>query len=173
MAMAAEANGTGVVKWVDQDGQVHYSDRPPLGSDAKRVQVHPNIIETGSNKAGSIKVGSIKTGSIETDALHTDAALARPPRAASFRYRQLARPLHIDSKTGNVAPVRADIKAYVDACRRNRGVDCVWEAHAMIDGPATVLFPGDPLIFPRPDVKPAPPGLPLKYGIAPLPASAH
>ena len=67
------------------------------------------------------------------------------------------------------APItgRADLRAYVEHCRQNRGVDCEWEARAMIDGPATVLFPGDPYIFRRPDVKPQPPGLPLKFSIRP------
>ena len=46
---------------------------------------------------------------------------------------------------------------------------CEWEARAMIDGPATVLFPGDPYIFARPDLKPPPPGLPLKFRIVPTP----
>ena len=52
---------------------------------------------------------------------------------------------------------RGDIQAYIEQCRKNRGVYCEREARAMIDGPATVLFPGDPLIFPRPDLRPPPP----------------
>ncbi|UCH49626.1 MAG: DUF4124 domain-containing protein [Betaproteobacteria bacterium] len=55
---------------------------------------------------------------------------------------------------------RPDIQAYIEQCRNNRGVYCEWEARAMIDGPATVLFPGDPLIFRRPDLRPAPPAPP-------------
>jgi hypothetical protein len=37
----------------------------------------------------------------------------------------------------------------------------------MIDGPAAVIFPGDPAVFPRPDLKLPPPGLPLKFAITP------
>lgn len=49
---------------------------------------------------------------------------------------------------------RRDIQAYIELCRSNRGVDCEREARAMIDGPATLLFPGDPLLLPRPDLTP-------------------
>ena len=63
--------------------------------------------------------------------------------------------------------VRKDLQSYVEHCRNNRGVDCELEARQMIDGPAPVIFPGDPAIFPRPDVKPPPPGLSLKFGITP------
>ena len=63
------------------------------------------------------------------------------------------------------AGVRPELQAYIEHCRNNRGVDCELEARQMIDGPAPVIFPGDPLVFPRPDVRPPPPGLPLKYSI--------
>ena len=62
---------------------------------------------------------------------------------------------------------RKDLQSYAEQCRKNRGVDCELEARQMIDGPAPVIFPGDPAIFPRPDVKPPPPGLSLKFGITP------
>ena len=63
--------------------------------------------------------------------------------------------------------VRKDLQSYVENCRNNRGVDCELEARQMIDGPAPVLFPGDPAVFPRPDLKMPPPGLPLKFAITP------
>ena len=66
-----------------------------------------------------------------------------------------------------VIETRKDLLSYVAQCRENRGVDCELEARQMIDGPAPVIFPGDPAIFPRPDVKPPPPGLSLKFGITP------
>ncbi len=64
-------------------------------------------------------------------------------------------------------PVRKDLESYVENCRNNRGVDCELEARQMIDGPAAVIFPGDPAVFPRPDLKLPPPGLPLKFTITP------
>ena len=63
--------------------------------------------------------------------------------------------------------VRKDLQTYVENCRNNRGVDCELEARQMIDGPAPVIFPGDPAVFPRPDLKLPPPGLPLKFAITP------
>jgi len=88
------------------------------------------------------------------------APVIRPQRSAILRRAR---------RDEKMLPERADLRAYVEQCRRNRGVDCEWEARAMIDGPATVLFPGDPYIFARPDVKPPPPGLPLKFHIPPTP----
>jgi hypothetical protein len=77
-------------------------------------------------------------------------------------------PAQTESRTQTTAPEpRKDLEAYIKQCRENRGVDCEEEARQMIDGPAPVIFPGDPAVFPRPDVKPPPPGLPLKYGIKP------
>ena len=130
MAAAAEVD-----KWIDPQGQVHYGDQPPAGSDARRVRVQPNVIETGGGGGAA------------------DLAPA---------------PASIPTADPKSAPVsRPDIEAYVEQCRKNRGVDCEDEARAMIDGPAPVLFPGDPAVFPRPDLKPPPPGLPLKYDITP------
>jgi len=63
--------------------------------------------------------------------------------------------------------VREDLRSYVENCRNNRGVDCEFEARQMIDGPAPVVFPGDPAVFPRPDLRPPPPGLTLKFSITP------
>jgi hypothetical protein len=65
------------------------------------------------------------------------------------------------------AETRVDLESYVEQCWKNRGVDCELEARQMIDGPAPVIFPGDPAVFPRPDVRPPPPGLPLKFSITP------
>jgi hypothetical protein len=104
---------------------------------ASRVRVQPNVIETG----GSAAVG------------RTPAPKAPAPTPG----------IHPQA----VPAPRPDIEAYVEQCRNNRGVDCEDEARAMIDGPAPVLFPGDPAVFPRPDLKPPPPGLPLKYDITP------
>lgn len=128
-----------VNKWVDAAGRVHYGDWPPSDADAARVKVRKNVIET-----------------------HQDI----PPAALNRRYLKPAvTPVANDPVTPEP---RKDISAYIEHCRANRGVDCEWEAYAMIDGPATVLFPGDPAILPRPDLKPRPPGLRLKYGITPL-----
>jgi len=140
-AMAVLLSGTAAVaeiqKWVDLDGQVHYGDQPPSSVDATPVDLQPNVIET-------------------------DPAL----RPAS-RGEQPATPQPPEATSQTAPETRKDIQAYVAECRKNRGVDCESEAREMIDGPATVLFPGDPTILPRPDVKPPPPGLPLKFGITP------
>jgi len=70
-----------------------------------------------------------------------------------------------DSRTDNdAAASRPDLRAYAEHCRKNRGVNCDLEARQMIDGPAPVIFPGDPAVFPRPDIKPRPTGLSLKFG---------
>lgn len=125
-------------KWVDIDGQVHYGDAPPADANAAPLQVRPNVIETGRPAAS--------TSSTE--------ASGKPDAS-------------IDSAPMAVPATRPDIDRYVAHCRDNRGVDCELEARQMIDGPAPVLFPGDPAVFPRPDVKPPPPGLHLKYSITP------
>ena len=67
----------------------------------------------------------------------------------------------------DASETRMDIRSYVEHCWKNRGVDCELEARQMIDGPAPVVFPGDPAVFPRPDLEPPPPGLPLKFSITP------
>lgn len=127
-----------IEKWVDRDGQVHYGDQPPPEAGATPLKVRPNVIETGRDVSPTIS--------------------AAPPANANS-----------DAEAGSnpVLERRPDIQAYVEQCLANRGVDCEREAQAMIDGPATVLFPGDPAILPRPDLKPPPPGLPLKLEIKP------
>jgi len=137
-ATADPGKQTRITKWVDRDGGVHYGDQPPPWADATPVKVRPNVIDTNSY--------GVPVHLRERPA--TRQQPARQPAKAQM--------------TG-----RADLRAYVEHCRQNRGVDCEWEARAMIDGPATVLFPGDPYIFRRPDVKPPPPGLPLKFSIRP------
>jgi hypothetical protein len=127
-----------IEKWVDANGQVHYGDTPPPEANASPMRLQPNVIEVDQPEAQA-------AASVETD----DRPL---PAAASM----------------TVPPERPDIDRYVAHCRDNRGVDCELEARQMIDGPAPVLFPGDPAIFPRPDLKPPPPGLPLKYSIPPV-----
>lgn len=126
-----------ISKWVDRDGGVHYGDQPPPSVDATPVKVRPNVIDTRTTRSPVV--------------------LPQRPTVLQQRAR----------REQQVLPERAELRAYVERCRRNRGVDCEWEARAMIDGPATVLFPGDPYIFPRPDLKPPPPGLPLKFQIRP------
>lgn len=37
-----------VYRWVDADGQTHYSDRPSTGSDAFRIQAPPEPTQSGS-----------------------------------------------------------------------------------------------------------------------------
>jgi hypothetical protein len=53
-------------------------------------------------------------------------------------------------------PNRSAFDEYVKLCKKNRGVDCEEEARQMLYGPADVPFPGDPAIFPRPDLNPRP-----------------
>jgi hypothetical protein len=139
VAMANTAAANGISKWIDTNGGVHYGDQPPPFVEATPVKMRPNVIDTGAPEIPAL----------------------RPHRSIIQQQDTHA--------TGNELPERADLRAYVEHCRRNRGVDCEWEARAMIDGPATVLYPGDPYIFPRPDVRPPPPGLPLKFRIPPTP----
>jgi len=127
-----------VQKWVDRDGGVHYGDQPPPWADPTPVKLTPNVIDTDSHGL---------------------------PAVRQQRPAKLQQP--VTQRDQAPTTERADLRAYVEQCRKNRGVDCEWEAKAMIDGPATVLFPGDPYIFRRPDVKPPPPGLPLKFQINP------
>lgn len=127
-----------VEKWIDPDGGVHYGDRPPAGVDAVPVPVRPNVIETDQ--------------------------ITQPIPAGERRAQPEP---FVESTPAAVSAQRKDIQSYIELCRKNRGLDCEREARQMIDGPASVSFPGDPAVFPRPDVKPTPPGLPLKYGITP------
>lgn len=125
-------------KWIDVDGQVHYGDVPPADANTTPLPVRPNVIEVARPAAPT----SSTDASSQPDASMDSTPLAEPA-------------------------ARPDIDRYVARCRDNRGVDCELEARQMIDGPAPVLFPGDPAVFPRPDVKPPPPGLRLKYSITP------
>ena len=129
-----------IEKWVDHEGRVHYSDRAPTWAVARPVKVHPNVIETDPVAQ---PVVTVKRPVFRAPA-------ERPPDPS---HRQ-----------------RAEIRAYIELCRNNRGIDCEREAHAMIDGPATLLFPGDPLIFPRPDLESPslpPPEVPTALAISP------
>lgn len=128
-----------IEKWVDANGGVHYGDSPPPEANASPLRVQPNIIELDPPVA-------------QTSSSEEPDTPARPAATAASM---------------TVPPARPDIDRYVAHCRDNRGVDCELEARQMIDGPAPVLFPGDPAVFPRPDLKPPPPGLPLKYSIEP------
>ena len=97
----------------------------------------------------------IRLNVIETDRIRLRTVIAEPsdPRESSADL--------------DASETRMDIRSYVEHCWKNRGVDCELEARQMIDGPAPVIFPGDPAVFPRPDLKPPPPGLPLKFSITP------
>jgi len=148
-AVANPVSANEIAKWIDGDGSVHYGDQPPLSVDATPLKVRPNVIDTGVHEAPSIQ--------------------SQPARSKRLRPQRSAVLQQGAQQNATALPERADLRAYVEHCRRNRGVDCEWEARAMIDGPATVLFPGDPYIFARPDVKPPPPGLPLKFQIPPTP----
>jgi hypothetical protein len=88
----------------------------------------------------------VRPNVIETDPEAPPVSSAKRPAAPRKRASSVSAPRE-----------RGDIKAYIEQCRNNRGVYCEREARAMIDGPATVLFPGDPLIFPRPDLRSPPP----------------
>ena len=127
-----------ISKWIDDDGQVHYGDAPPADANAERLRVQPNVIE------------------IDRPTAPTRSTKASGKPDAS-----------IDPAPMTVPVARPEIDRYVARCRDNRGVDCELEAQQMIDGPAPVVFPGDPAVFPRPDLKPPPPGLDLKYSITP------
>lgn len=134
-----------IEKWVDDDGRIHYGDWPPPGVDAEPLRVWHNVIDTGV----------IDTGVIDNSVINRPTPMkARPAPSKTMEYSAPA--------------LRPEMQSYVEQCREQRGIDCETEARQMIDGPATVIFPGDPLVFPRPDVKPPPPGLPLKYSITPV-----
>jgi hypothetical protein len=125
-----------VKKWVEPNGVVHYGDWAPPEADAASVKVRANVIDT-----------------------HQDL----PPVASEKQsVKREKAPEPVSASTADY-DLREDVIAYIKQCRQNRGVNCIWEAFAMIYGPAPVLFPGDPAVFPRPDLKPPPPGLSLKY----------
>ena len=88
----------------------------------------------------------VRPNVIETDPVAASASTAKRPPISYKRTSRVSQ-----------RQERKDIEAYIEHCQENRGVYCEWEAHAMIDGPATVLFPGDPFILPRPDLRPPPP----------------
>lgn len=127
-----------IQKWIDSDGQVHYGDAPPANAEATPLHLRPNVIDSDRPAAPADSLEASGKPDTPTDSMPTGVSAARP-----------------------------DIDRYVAHCRENRGVDCELEARQMIDGPAPVLFPGDPAVFPRPDLKPPPPGLRLKYSITP------
>ena len=133
-----EAAIAGVEKWIDANGQVSYSDHPPPGVVATPVEVRHNVIEI--DKTARVTI----TG---------NQSVQPPPDCEPM----------LTASTAS----RADIQLYIELCRENRGVDCEAEARQMIDGPAPVIFRRHPIVFPRLDLKPAPPGLRLKFSIRP------
>ena len=138
LLLSAAASAAGIEKWVDSDGNVHYGDHAPAGAVAAPLDIRPNVIES-------------------------DPLV--PPADAGRRPAEPAGSAVAPSATS--PQQRRDVQAYIEQCRNNRGVDCEHEAEQMLEGPAPVIFPGDPAVFPRPDIKPPPPGLPLKYQITP------
>jgi hypothetical protein len=138
MLACGVAASTDIEKWTDSSGRVHYGDQPPADVDAAPIRVRPNVIE--------------------------GATPAQEP-AAKEDAGEVASPSPAPSVSPPAEP--SAVERYVEQCKKNRGVDCEQEAREMIYGPAPVIFPGDPAIFPRPDIKPPPPGLPLKFRNAP------
>ncbi|MCZ6770720.1 MAG: DUF4124 domain-containing protein [Proteobacteria bacterium] len=133
-----------------------------LGSDAAVADINKWIDPDGRVNYGDhpplgadITSVLIRSNVIETDRIRLRTVIAEPsgPRES---------PADQDA-----TETRMDIRSYVEHCWKNRGVDCELEARQMIDGPAPLVFPGDPAVFPRPDLKPPPPGLPLKFSITP------
>lgn len=137
LLLSAGASAAEIEKWVDSDGNVHYGDHAPVGAVAAPLDIRPNVI---------------------------DSDPVVPPADAGTRP---AEPVAPAAPSETSPQQRGDVQAYIEQCRNNRGVDCELEAEQMIDGPAPLIFPGDPAVFPRPDLKPPPPGLPLKYQITP------
>lgn len=135
--LSIAGSAAGIEKWVDSDGNVHYGDHAPAGAVSAPVDIRPNVIDS-------------------------DPVL--PPANAGTRP---AEPAGAAAPSETSPQQRPDAQAYIEQCRNNRGVDCELEAEQMINGPAPLIFPGDPAVFPRPDLKPPPPGLPLKYQITP------
>jgi hypothetical protein len=138
LLISGGAAAADIEKWVDPAGGVHYGDQIPPGVVSAPVDIRPNVIEVDPI------VPPAGTGNRPAQ----PATSAGAPSTAPLEQRQ-------------------DMQAYAEQCRANRGVDCEREAQQMIDGPAPVIFPGDPAVFWRPDVKPPPPGLPLKFQITP------
>lgn len=138
LLLSAGASAAGIEKWVDADGNVHYGDQAPAGAVAAPVDIRPNVIDSD------------------------------PVVPSEDAGRRPAEPEGSAAAPSETSPQqREDVQAYIEQCRNNRGVDCELEAEQMINGPAPLIFPGDPAVFPRPDLKPPPPGLPLKYQITP------
>lgn len=98
--------------------------------------------------------------SIRLNVIETDRIRLRPVTAEPSGPRE-------SPADQDAIETRMDLRSYAEQCWKNRGVDCELEARQMIDGPAPLVFPGDPAVFPRPDLKPPPPGLPLKFSITP------
>jgi len=49
IAMAVSTANAAVYRWVDENGKVHYSDRPKSGKNAQVVDLNSSTIETSTN----------------------------------------------------------------------------------------------------------------------------
>ena len=54
-----------IYKWVDQNGEVHYTDTPPPGVQTERVQIEENVIQGGNRPSQSATKPSSPSSSPE------------------------------------------------------------------------------------------------------------
>ena len=94
--MAATVDAEGVYKWVDNEGKVHYGDRPPAfgGSESIRIEAQ----DPGAAAAGQQRVkeqqrllDAMKADREEREAKHRERAKQRETAARQIRQCEAAR----------------------------------------------------------------------------------
>ncbi|MCX9155017.1 DUF4124 domain-containing protein [Niveibacterium sp. 24ML] len=133
-------------KWVDAQGQTHYSDTPPADVKASPV-------------GGGISV----IPSLEAPAAPAKPAPPSPPTAPAAASGGNAQ----TGGSNSAAELKAKRARMIERCEKDRGVDCEESVDAMLDGPIprhyeqpvwVYPYPQRPPIrpHPRPPAKPAP-----------------
>lgn len=139
LAFSATANAE-LWKWVDEQGQTHYSDSPPPGVKASQV-------------GGSISViPSPETPPMPAPAPATQASPPAAPPASST-----------GNAPANASNSAAELKArrtrMIERCEKDRGVDCEESVDALLDGPPPEIYQQPVWIYPyppRPPIRPHP-----------------
>ena len=102
--LAAAGHAAELYKWVDEKGQVHYSDQPPAGRTAREVKDATVSVVPGPDPVTS-----------------NPAPAAAPPAPAPSPAAAPA----TTSSTANDDRARAERRQkLIEDCQRNRGVDC-------------------------------------------------
>lgn len=89
LVAVSSAAADGVYKWVDEQGKVHYGDRPPADAAANQVEIEDRPAPSGDDAARREKARRL-LNAIETERAQNKAAAAREQARSARRERNCA-----------------------------------------------------------------------------------